>query len=101
MDAWLRLHISDLPIVWAADGRKYNPDFIALDSNGAGWLIEVKADKDLDTEDVRGKREAAKRWANIVNASDAIDRTWTYLLLSESDIKTATGSWPALVKTGR
>ncbi len=101
MDAWLRLHISDLPIVWAANGRKYNPDFIALDSNGAGWLIEVKANKDLDTEDVRGKREAAKRWANIVNASDAIERTWTYLLLSESDIKTATGSWPALVKTGR
>ncbi len=25
VQAWLRLHTGDLPIVWAADGRQYNP----------------------------------------------------------------------------
>lgn len=101
LEAWLRLHTGDLPIVWAADGRQYNPDFIALDTSGGGWLIEVKSDKDLNTSDVQGKREAAKRWANMVNAAEGVERTWTYLLLSETDIKSAKGSWPSLAKVGR
>ena len=87
--------------MWAADGRKYNPDFIALDNGGGGWLIEVKADKDLNTADVLGRREAAKRWANIVNATEGVDRTWAYLLVSEADIKSVKGSWPSLAKVGR
>lgn len=101
VEAWLRLHTGDLPIVWAADGRQYNPDFIALDTNGGGYLIEVKADKDLNTSDVQGKRDAAKRWANMVNVTEGVERRWTYLLLSETDIKSVKGSWPSLTKVGR
>ena len=100
IEAWLRLHVRDLPIVWAADGRQYNPDFVALGADGSGWLIEVKAERDMATEDVVGKRDAARRWANVVNASDEVDRTWRYLLLSESEIKNAKGSWAVLTKTG-
>jgi type III restriction enzyme len=98
---WLRLHVNELPIVWAADGRRYNPDFIAVDTDGTGWLIEVKADKDIDTADVQGKREAAQRWANLVNASDKTDRKWRYLLASESNIRDAKGSWEALKGLGQ
>ena len=100
VEMWLRLHINDLPIVWAADGRSYNPDFIALDDDDKGFLIEVKSDKDAHSEDVQGKRQAAKRWANVVNADGSSDRKWTYLLLTETDLKNAKGSWPALVKAG-
>ncbi len=64
-------------------------------------MIEVKADKDLNTNDVQGKRDAAKRWANMVNATEGVERTWAYLLLSETDIKSAKGSWPSLIKAGR
>lgn len=57
-------------------------------------------DKEMSSEDVQGKREAARRWANNVNADASVDSTWRYILLSETDIETAKGSWAALKKIG-
>lgn len=92
--AWLRLQRGDLEIQW--EGGTYNPDFIAIDSDGVRWVVEVKSDRDMPTETVQSKRQAAKRWANHVTSSDAVDVEWRYLLASESDIAGAKGSWSAL-----
>ncbi len=54
-------------------------------------------DKEMTSEDVQGKREAAMRWANHVSADKTVGATWRYLLVSETHIK---GSWPALKKLG-
>lgn len=89
---WARLHRNELPIVWAADGRRYNPDFVTVEKS-RNYLIEVKADRDLDSIDVRAKQEAAQRWANLVNAAKPDERPWSYLLISERHIRSATGSW--------
>lgn len=94
---WVRLQIGDLGILWT-QLREYNPDFIAIDRDGTHWLIEVKMDKEMSSADVQGKRDAARRWANYVNDDEAVGARWRYLLLSESDLKTAKGSWPALKK---
>lgn len=96
---WARLQIKDLPILWA-DAKEYNPDLVAVDRDDVRWLIEVKMDKEMSTEAVQGKREAARRWANHVSADETVGTTWRYLLLSESDIKTAKGSWEALKALG-
>lgn len=100
VSAWLRLHINDLPILWNAEGREYNPDLIVIDADGVRWVVEVKMDKEVESLDVQGKREAAKRWANHVNADDSVAVEWRYLLVSEADIKTAKGSWEALKRLG-
>jgi type III restriction enzyme len=98
---WVRLQIGDLPILWTDGGREYNPDFIAIDTDGTHWIIEVKMDKEMTTPDVKGKREAARRWANYVSADEKVGGTrWQYLLLSENDVKTAKGSWAALKALG-
>ncbi len=97
---WLRLHINDLPILWNSAGQEYNPDIIVIDNDGTHWVVEVKMDKEVGSEDVQGKRVAAKRWANHVTADPQVSVTWRYLLVSETDIKTAKGSWPALKKLG-
>ncbi len=47
-----------------------------------------------------GKREAAMRSANYVNSDEKVGVTWRYLLVSESDVDTTTGSWSALQKLG-
>ena len=57
-------------------------------------------DKEMGTDDVQGKREAAKRWANYVTADEKVGATWKYLLVSETDVNTAKGSWAALKKLG-
>jgi type III restriction enzyme len=98
--AWVRLHVNDLPILWNSEGRQYNPDLIVVDSDGTHWIVEVKMDKEMGSEDVQGKREAANRWANHVNADDSVKDEWHYLLVSESDIKTTKDSWDALKKLG-
>jgi len=59
---WVRLHINDLPILWNSAGQQYNPDLIVIDADRTHWIVETKMDKEVDSDDVLGKREAARRW---------------------------------------
>lgn len=97
---WVRLHTGELPILWNGFGQEYNPDFIAIESDGHHWVIEIKMDKVMASPDVAGKREAAQRWANHVNADERVEARWGYLLLSESDVEMSRGSWAALKSVG-
>jgi type III restriction enzyme len=99
ISVWVRLQIGDLPILWTG-AHEYNPDFIAVDSRGTHWVVEVKMDKDMETPAVRGKREAALRWANHVSDDEKVGAQWHYILVSETDVKTAKGSWEALKGLG-
>jgi type III restriction enzyme len=98
---WVRLQIGDLPISWRAGGG-YNPDFLVSAAPDQRWIVEVKADNQMKTAEVSGKRAAAKRWANYVNTSPefATGPRWAYLLVSESDVEDARGSWAALKGLG-
>ena len=93
---WVRLHNDDLPITW--EGGSYNPDFLAIDTDGTHWLLEPKMEKEVGSEE--GKQAAARRWASHVSNDENAKDEWRYLLLSESDIATAKGSWPALKALG-
>jgi len=94
IEVWARLQRADLRIVWESDGRVYEPDFVAVESGGTHWIAESKADRDLPSRDVRGKEFAAKRWAQHVSAQTGAD--WRYLLVGETDVAEARGSWAAL-----
>ncbi|MEU1846200.1 DEAD/DEAH box helicase [Micromonospora sediminicola] len=97
---WVRLHINDLPILWSSAGQQYNPDLLVIEKGGTHWIVEVKMDKEMSTASVQAKREAAKRWANHVSADDSVGETWKYLLVSETEVKTAKRSWAALKQLG-
>lgn len=100
MELWVRLQRGDLPILWSSAGGQYNPDFIVIEKDGSHWVLEVKMEKEMTSADVAGKREAAKRWAQHVSADPSVGVKWGYVLVSESDVKDATGSWPALRSLG-
>ena len=100
IDRWVRLQRNDLPILWRNDGREYNPDFVAIQKDGTHYVVETKMDSQMTADEVLAKREGAKRWANYVNASDKVDETWRYLLVSESDLAEAKGSWAAVKGLG-
>lgn len=100
VSCWVRLHLGELPILWNSAGQEYNPDLIVIENNGTHWVVEVKMDKEMTSEDVIGKRNAARRWANYVTADATVGVTWRYLLVSESDVETTKGSWPALKALG-
>lgn len=96
---WVRLQTGDLPILWRG-AREYNPDFIAVDRDDLHWLVEVKMDKEMESIDVGAKRDAALLWTSHVRADPKVDTIWRYLLISETDVKTAKSSWPALKSLG-
>lgn len=93
--AWARLHRGELPILWNGFGQQYHPDLLVIERDGAHWIVETKQDKEMASEAVRGKREAALRWANHVNDSGKVAAPWRYLLVSETDVTNAKGSWRA------
>lgn len=105
VEVWARLHINDIPITWNADGQKYNPDFVVIeevDGKRYGWLVETKADRDMTSAEVVGKRKGARKWTNVVNAfPDVKGIEWHYLLLSERDVDDAQGSWAFMKKVGK
>jgi type III restriction enzyme len=92
---WVRLHIGDLPILWNSGGQNYNPDLLVVEKDATHWVVEVKMDKEMDSADVIGKRDAAKRWSNHVSADGRVGQ-WRYLLVSETDVADTKGSWRAL-----
>jgi type III restriction enzyme len=101
---WARLQRGDIPITWTVEGRQYNPDLVVVEGTGPDrvcWLVETKADKDVTSQDVVGKRRAAKTWASTVNNSEEVDGTWRYLLLREVDVNDAGGSWPQMKEFGQ
>lgn len=100
-NGWLFQHIVryvQIEAIWP--GGEYNPDFLIIGADNVHWIVEVKADKDLPSAEVQGKRETARRWANHVNAAAKVTVAWRYLLVSESDVTEARGSWPALRALG-
>jgi type III restriction enzyme len=101
--AWVRINETvplRIPYHVGAIQRQYEPDFIAIDSQGTYWIVEGKADGEMTSPVVIAKRDAAREWVKTVNASDSVHDKWAYLLASESVIGSA-GSWAALRNGGQ
>jgi type III restriction enzyme len=81
---WSRiLRNEGFSIQWS--GGTYTPDFYA-EINDEFYLIEVKADRDMETTDVEKKKEAAANLARALT-DDSRYGKWHYSLISESDLK--------------
>jgi type III restriction enzyme len=98
---WVRLERNDCPILWSGMRTLYNPDFIVGETGGTHYMVEIKMEKEGSSPSVLGKAEAALRWVNHVNADPKTGATWSYLLVLESDVESARGSWPALKALNR
>lgn len=64
----------------------YSPDFIVKTDNKI-YLVETKADKDINDQNVKQKQLSASDWIKRVNSLDAkerMGREWSYILLSEN-----------------
>ena len=93
---WTRVDSSSNIYIEWGDSQRYFPDFVAVDSKGTHWLIETKADSQVETQDVQEKKKAAERWERHVNDSSESDIEWRYLFVSESNLKDST-SWGSLL----
>jgi len=85
---WLRPAHSQFRIYWNHNSKRYEPDFI-VETAGCIYMIEVKAEKDIEEKDVLEKAEAAKEFckaASDYNSSHK-GKEWKYVLIPHTAIK--------------
>ena len=90
---WTRIQRGEMTVEW--DEGRYSPDFYVRTTDGTHYLVEVKADKDVDTPVVQAKKAAAEEWARYVT-DEGDYGTWKYVLVPEKVLAVAK-SLPAIL----
>lgn len=67
--------------------RYYLPDFIVETTDGK-YMIETKAERDMDAKDVLAKKDAAVKWCEIATGFERENggKPWHYLLIPDTTI---------------
>lgn len=84
---WLRPASNQFNITWNNDKSNYEPDFVAETSDTI-YLVETKKEKDIPTEDVRQKADAANTYCKIATEFTTKNggKPWKYLLLPHNSV---------------
>jgi len=84
--AWLKPALGQFQIEYS-NGKAYNPDFV-VETNDELFIVEVKADNELEAPDVVSKAAAATAWVTNANSllSKLGKKTWRYLLVPASRV---------------
>ena len=94
---WSRIQRGEMTVEW--DEGRYSPDFYVHATDGTHYLVEVKADKDVETAIVQAKKKAAEDWARYVT-DEGDYGTWRYVLVSESVLAVAKSLAAILTQAG-
>jgi len=83
---WLRPSPNEFNITYN-NGRKYEPDFV-VETETTIYLVEVKADNQLENEDVLAKEKRAISYCELVSkwAEETNNKKWKYILIPASKI---------------
>lgn len=90
---WLRPAPRQFNIWWGVlSQRQYEPDFI-VETEGAIYMIEVKAEKDLGSADVRDKTKAAVQYCRNATAYNLEygEKPWKYALIPHDKVSMQMG----------
>jgi len=84
---WLRPSRSQFRIYWKHNSQRYEPDFIA-ETVDTIYMIEVKAEKDMESKDVQEKAEAGLKYCESASEynSENNGKEWKYILIPHNAI---------------
>lgn len=79
---WIRPVPEQFNIYWDNGSKRYEPDFI-VETGDAIYMCETKAEKDMESEEVKGKAEAAINYCTIVSEFTAAHggKPWKYVII--------------------
>ena len=83
---WIRPVPNQFKIYWSNGAHQYEPDFI-VETASAIYMIETKAEKDMDNNAVQAKKTAAEAYCKTVSeyTENNGGKPWKYILLSEDN----------------
>lgn len=86
VETWLRPNINEFSITYNY-GKKYEPDFV-VETKDCIYLVEVKADNQMDTNDVIAKMKEAIKYCKTVSEYNGIlkIKKWKYVLIPSTKI---------------
>ncbi len=84
---WLRPARSQFRIYYAHNSKRYEPDFI-VETGDTIYMIEVKAEKDMENPEVQEKAEARKKYCESATEFNLKNKgkKWAYLLVPHNVI---------------
>lgn len=84
---WLRPADSQFELYWKYNSKRYRPDFI-VEIADTIFMVEIKAEKDIDDTEVQEKAEAGKKYcesATVFNLANG-GKQWTYVLIPHTAV---------------
>ncbi len=84
---WLRPAQSQFQIYWKHNSQRYVPDFI-VESKDRIYMVEIKAENELDDNDVREKAKAGVKYCDVVSTFNLKNKgkEWRYILIPHSAV---------------
>lgn len=85
---WLRPAKSQFSVWWKRNSKQYEPDFV-VETKDTIYLVEIKAERDIDDAEVFEKAEAGKKYCDAATKYNTENRgkTWKYVILPHTIIK--------------
>lgn len=81
---WIKPPLNQLGLFWKA-GQQYNPDFL-VETTNEKYMVEVKAQNELNNEEVVSKAREGIRWCTFASTADPDHKIWEYRLVSDDNI---------------
>jgi type III restriction enzyme len=84
---WLRPSISQFQMYWKRNSKRYEPDFV-VETKDCLYLVEIKAERDLDDSEVQEKAEAGKKYCEAATKFNLVNRgkPWKYIILAHTTV---------------
>jgi type III restriction enzyme len=84
---WLRPAQAQFAIYWKQNSQRYIPDFIVEDK-GSIYMIEIKAENEINDEDVQEKAAAGRKYCEIVSEYNMKNngKKWIYVLIPHTAV---------------
>ena len=85
---WLRPATLQFNIWWGVfDQRQYEPDFVT-ETEKSIYLIEIKAEKDIDSDEVKRKAQAAIKYCKLATEYNLKygEKPWKYVIIPHNKI---------------
>lgn len=84
---WLRPADSQFELYWKYNSKRYYPDFV-VETADTIFMVEIKAEKDIDDTEVQEKAEAGKKYcesATVFNLANG-GKKWVYVLIPHTAV---------------
>lgn len=85
---WLRPAHNQFNILWGRARKQYEPDFI-VETEDTIYMVETKAEKDIDTNEVQEKKQAAIKYCEYASkyADENSGKVWKYMIIPHTHVR--------------